>query len=38
VSAVGGVLLVAFGEDDVLVQGGGEVESFWGFLPGVVVD
>jgi hypothetical protein len=38
VAPVGGVLLVAFCEDDVFGEGGGEVQAFGGFLPGVVVD
>jgi hypothetical protein len=38
VFAVGGELLVAFCEDDGFGKGGGEGETFGGFLPGVVVD
>ncbi len=38
VPPVCGEFFVAFCEDDVFGEGGGEFEAFGGFLPGVVVD
>lgn len=38
VCAAGFVFFVAFGEDDVFVEGGCELETALGFDPGVVVD
>ena len=38
VFAVRVVLFVAFSKDHVFGKGGGEFETFWGFLPGIVVD
>jgi hypothetical protein len=38
VFAVRVVFFVAFGKDHVFGEGGGEFETFGGFLPGVVVD